>query len=83
MHHGGGVDRVNKAFIERGYWYGWDEKNDDVKSSEPISTSVKKQRELFRMIEKGDRIAMKRKNIHTQTMKILGIGIVKAVDFEE
>jgi len=71
-----GTEDVFDGFIEAGIWYGWNPKDDDP--DKPVGAQVIKMRDHFRAIRKGDRIAIKTKNIHDGTIKIRAIGIVKA-----
>ena len=77
---GGGTKKEHKEqfqnVLESGVWYGWNPK-DDI-AGETVSQQVLDMRGYFRSIRKGDRIAIKSKNIHDGTMKIRAIGIVKA-----
>jgi hypothetical protein len=75
----GGRDEALPHFLERGYWYCYDPKG----TPSDVSSQVKAQQELFKQIKKGDRIAVKKKNIHTQEATIRAIGIVKATDLDE
>ena len=72
----GGTEDAFDGFIKAGIWYGWNPKDDAPDKT--VGSKVSRMRDNFRSIRKGDRIAIKTKNIHDQTMKIRAIGIVKA-----
>lgn len=72
----GGTIDLFPEFIEAGIWYCWNPMYE--KPGEKISSQVREMQDHVRRIRKGDRIAIKSKIIHNQTMTIRAIGIVKA-----
>lgn len=72
-------------FIKRGYWYCWDKSTTPLdEESQGSGNSVKNQRERFKNIKEGDRIAIKKIiSIPDQKMEIRAIGIVKDIDHGE
>jgi hypothetical protein len=79
----GGKDDVLGLFKRRGYWYCWDA-NYDHQISQDTKPSVVAQQDLFRRIEAGDRIAVKRMlGQGAKDIAILALGIVKEVDLAE
>ncbi len=76
----GGKDDVLDDFLERGYWYCWEENSGDT----DVTAAVKDMQRRFLDIKKGDRIAVKRLLGQGATeIEIRAIGIVKAVDKDE
>lgn len=79
----GGTDDVLQQFIRRGYWYCWDI-GDTPDSDSTSGNSVTTQRERFREIKRGDRIAVKKMlGRGASEMEVRAIGIVKDVDHKE
>lgn len=79
----GGTDDVLNQFVRRGYWYCWDigEEPDNPNTQ---GNSVATQRERFRQIKRGDRIAVKRMlGQGAQDMEVRALGVVRDVDFKE
>ena len=79
----GGSDDVLDTFIERGYWYCWDIGENSVADSD-AGNSVATQRDRFRKIVKGDRIAVKKMLGRGATeIEVRALGIIKDVDPKE
>ncbi len=79
----GGTDDVLDQFIRRGYWYCWDI-GEESDATNTTGNSVATQRERFRQIKRGDRIAVKRMlGQGAQDMEVRALGIVRDVDFKE
>jgi len=79
----GGSDDCLSSFEERGYWYCWDNNIDIDESSFSGGNSVLAQRERFKKIKLGDRIAVKKSLIGDGMIAVRAIGIVKDVDLSE
>lgn len=77
----GGSDDSLSTFEIRGYWYCWD--NDIDENSFGGGNSVPSQRERFKKIKPGDRIAVKKSLISDGMIAVRAIGIVNAVDLSE
>lgn len=74
---------VLSGFLKRGYWYCWDVGGLGKVKSGP-GNSVSSQRDRFKRIEPGDRIAVKKLLGRGSTeMEIRALGIVKDVDHNE
>ncbi|WP_287030952.1 hypothetical protein [Pseudomonas sp. UBA6310] len=70
-------------FLKRGYWYCWDIGEESGAESD-AGNSVATQRERFKKIEIGDRIAVKKMLGQGATeIEIRALGIVKDVDPKE
>lgn len=79
----GGNDDVLDTFIERGYWYCWDIGEKNMAGSD-AGNSVAAQRDRFRQIKKGDRIAVKKMlGRGAKEIEVRALGIVKDVDSDE
>lgn len=75
----GGSDDYLNVFVKRGYWYCWepDEIND-------VTSSVATQRDRFKEIRVGDRIAVKKLlGRGSSEIEIRAMGIVTDVDLNE
>lgn len=72
-------------FLLRGYWYCWDRKTTPPEAESTGSgNSVAAQRERFKQMRAGDRIAVKKNiSVSDQKIEIRAIGIVKDIDFDE
>ncbi|MFA9489290.1 MULTISPECIES: glycyl-tRNA synthetase subunit alpha [unclassified Mannheimia] len=81
----GGSEEALDIFLKRGYWYCWDIAEDDFPTeSFKGGNSIARQLSSFKDIEKNDRIAVKRLcGQGSAEMRILAIGVVKDVCFEE
>lgn len=78
-----GTDDVLDQFVRRGYWYCWDI-GEEPDTSNTQGNSVATQRERFRRIKRGDRIAVKRMlGQGAQDMEVRALGVVRDVDFKE
>lgn len=76
---------VLNDFLLRGYWYCWDRKSTppEEESTGP-GNSVAAQRERFKKMKPGDRIAVKKNvSVAEQKIEIRAIGIIKVMDFDE
>lgn len=79
----GGSDDVLDQFMRRGYWYCWDIGKEPVPEGF-AGNSVETQRERFRKIKRGDRIAVKRMmGRGASEMEVRALGIVRDVDHDE
>lgn len=77
-----GSDDSLSTFEDRGYWYCWDH-IDIYESSFGGGNSVLAQRERFKKVKPGDRIAVKKSLIGDGMIAVRAIGIVKDVDLSE
>lgn len=83
---GGKIEHdVLDEFLERGYWYCWDQKaTPPAEETVGGGNSVEAQRERFKKIMPRDRIAVKKNvSVKDQKIEIRAIGIVKIVDTVE
>ena len=79
----GGSDDVLEQFRRRGYWYCWDI-GEAPQSGNTTGNSVATQRDRFRQIKIGDRIAVKKMlGQGSNEMEIRALGVVKDIDEKE
>ena len=78
-----GSEDVLGMFLKRGYWYCWDIGEESGAESD-AGNSVATQRERFKQIKAGDRLAVKKMLGRGATeIEVRALGIVKDVDHKE
>lgn len=79
----GGSDDVLQVFMLRGYWYCWDV-GEVSEADADVGNSVATQRERFKQIKVGDRLAVKKMlGRGAVDMEVRALGVVKDVDAQE
>lgn len=79
----GGSENVLSVFLTRGYWYCWDIGENFISESE-VGNSVSTQRERFKQIKIGDRLAVKKMLGRGATeIEVRALGIVRDIDQKE